>query len=216
MSEQGSRRESPLVRFGLPARAELNGAKARVICVERPFLGHINLRGDAEDARFVASVAGVVGAAVPLAPSTVARGGDNVVYWLCPNEWLIVTPAEREDVIARELRTALVGLFAAVTEISGGQTVVTLRGDAVRELLAKGCPLDLHSRVFGVDRCAQSHLAKAPILVRQVDEVPSFEIVVRRSFADYLWTWLEDAASEYGLAIEATPSTCATPEAGLS
>jgi len=64
MSEQGSRRESPLVRFGLPARAELNGAKARVICVERPFLGHINLRGDAEDARFVASVAGVVGAGV--------------------------------------------------------------------------------------------------------------------------------------------------------
>jgi sarcosine oxidase subunit gamma len=202
MSEQGSRRESPLVRFGLAARADVEIANARVICAERPFLGHINLRGDAHDAQFVAAVVRIVGAPVPTTPNTVARGDDNVVYWLGPDEWLIVTPTEREGVIARELRAGLADLFVAVTEISGGQTVIALRGDAVRELLAKGCPLDLHARVFGVDRCAQSHLAKAPILVRQVDEAPSFEIVVRRSFADYLWTWLEDAASEYGLAIE--------------
>jgi sarcosine oxidase gamma subunit len=24
------------------------------------------------------------------------------------------------------------------------------------------------------------------------------ELIVRRSFADYLWTWLESAATEYG------------------
>jgi sarcosine oxidase subunit gamma len=213
MSEQVSRRESPLARFHLPARAEVESAKARVICGERAFLGHINLRGDADDAQFVAAVAHVAGTAVPTTPNTVTHGHENVVYWLGPNEWLIVTPTEREGAIARELRTALAGLFVAVTEVGGGQTVITLRGEAARELLAKGCPLDLHSRVFGVDRCAQSHLAKAPILIRQVDEAPSFEIVVRRSFADYLWTWLEDAASEYTLAIEAATSTRARLEA---
>jgi sarcosine oxidase subunit gamma len=69
--------------------------------------------------------------------------------------------------------------------------------------------------MFGVDRCAQSHLAKAPILIRQVDESPSFEIVVRRSFADYLWVWLEDAASEYQLAIEAPTRTHPTPKQEL-
>ena len=206
MSEPASRRESPLARFDLPRRASAPRGDARVVCAERAFLGHLNLRGDAGDARLVAAVAGVVGAAVPTTPNTVTHGGDNVVCWLGPNEWLIVTPTEREDAIAQGLRAALSGLFAAVTQVGGGQTVIALRGDAVRDLLAKGCPLDLHPRTFGVDRCAQSHLAKAPILVRQVDEAPSFEIVVRRSFADYLWTWLEDAASEYGLAIEATTS----------
>lgn len=215
MSEHGSRRESPLVRFGLPARAAAGIGEARVICAERPFLGHINLRGDAGDPQFVAAVARVVGTAVPIAPNTVAHGGDNVVCWLGPDEWLIVTPTEREAAIARDLRATLSGLFAAVTEVGGGQTVIALRGDSVRELLAKGCPLDLHPRVFGVDRCAQSHLAKAPILIRQVDEVPSFEIVVRRSFADYVWTWLEDAASEYPLAIEVATSTRATLQAEL-
>ena len=73
----------------------------------------------------------------------------------------------------------------------------------MRELLAKGCPLDLHPRAFDVGQCAQSHLAKAPILIRQLDREPSFEIVVRRSFADYFWLWLEDAAAEYGLAVDA-------------
>jgi sarcosine oxidase subunit gamma len=196
MSEQHSRRESPLARFGLPARAQAQHASARVVCAERQFLGHINLRGNAKDPQFVAAVSGVVGTALPIVPNTVARGGDNVVCWLGPDEWLIITPTGREDAIARGLRAALDGIFAAVTEVSGGQTVLALRGDAVRDLVAKGCPLDLHPRSFGVDRCAQSHLAKAPILIRQVDEVPSFEIVVRRSFADYLWVWLEDAASE--------------------
>jgi len=216
MPEQAAGRESPLVRFDLPARVAVTRVDARVTCAERPFLGHINVRGDAADARFAAAVAGVVGTAVPATPNTVAHGGDNVVCWLGPNEWLVVTPSERDGAIAHGLRAALDGVFAAVTDVSGGQTVLALRGDAVHDLLAKGCPLDLHARAFGVDRCAQSHLAKAPILVRQVDEAPSFEIVVRRSFADYLWTWLEDAASEYGLAVEAATSTRPARQAQVS
>jgi sarcosine oxidase gamma subunit len=30
----------------------------------------------------------------------------------------------------------------------------------------------------------------------------SFDVYVARSFAHYLWTWLEDAGREYGVAIE--------------
>lgn len=203
MSESSTRRESPLVRFDLPARASTSAAGAGVICAERPFLGHVNLRGDPGNARFVLAASRVIGAALPIAANTVARGGDNVVYWLGPNEWLIVTPSDREVGIVRELREVLAGEFVAVTEISGGQTVIALRGNAVRDLLAKGCPLDLHPDEFAVDHCAQSHLAKAPILVRRMNEKHHFEIVVRRSFADYLWNWLEDAGEEYGLAVEA-------------
>jgi sarcosine oxidase subunit gamma len=204
--------ESQLVLFEHEARAASIPAQARVICSERPFLGHINLRGDAGDPGFIASVASVIGTVVPISPNTVSRGHDNVVYWLGPNEWLIVTTDEREAAIARDLRQALANCFAAVTEVSGGQTVILLRGDSVHDMLAKGCPLDLHARAFGIDRCAQSHLAKAPILIRQVDAAPSFEIIVRRSFADYLWLWLEDAAAEYGLGIEAPASSIATPQ----
>jgi len=197
-------RESPLVRFALGARAASAAANAGIVSAERPFLGHLNLRGDPGNARFVACVADIAGVGIPITANTVTHTPDNTLYWLGPNEWLLVTPGEREaGAVARSLRAGLAGCFAAVTEVSGGQTVIALRGPSVRDLLAKGCPLDLHPRAFGVDRCAQSHLAKAPILVRQVDAAPSFEIIVRRSFADYLWLWLEDAAAEYGHRIEA-------------
>ena len=54
-----------------------------------------------------------------------------------------------------------------------------------------------------IGQCAQSHLAKAPILIGQIENQPYFELIFRRSFADYLWTWLEGAAAEYGLEVAA-------------
>jgi len=196
-------RESPLSRFELPRRAAGAPGAAGVIARERAFLGHLNLRGDADDPRFAAAVGSALGVALPVAPNTVAEAPDAglVVCWLGPDEWLVVCAGERGASIEGALRAALVGARSAVTDLSGGQTVIALRGAAVREVLAKGCPLDLHPRAFDAGRCAQSLLAKAPILIRQVDREPSFEVVVRRSFAGYLWTWLDDAAAEYGFAV---------------
>jgi sarcosine oxidase subunit gamma len=196
-------RESPLARFDLAVRAEKAREDAGVIAREYAFLGHINLRGDARDSRFTDVVETVIGGELPVAANTVNDAQGNVVYWLGPDEWLIVTLGEYRAMIESELRMALAGLHCAVTDVSGGQTVVHLRGTHVRELLAKGCPIDLHARAFGIGQCAQSHLAKAPILIGQIENQPCFEIIIRRSFADYFWLWLEDAATEYGLAVTA-------------
>ena len=195
--------ESPLVRFDLAARASNAAGGAGIFACEQPFLGHINLRGDPHEPRFVGAVRDVVGVAPPATPNTVTEAEGNTVYWLGPDEWLIVTPRDRRVAIEGDLRSALIGVRAAVTDISGGQTVVVVHGDQVRQLLAKGCPLDLHPRAFDIGQCAQSHLAKAPILMRHLDRRSHFEIIVRRSFADYFWLWLEDAAAEYGLAVDA-------------
>ena len=195
-------RESPLVRFDLRGRATNAAGDAGIFVREYAFLGHINLRGDPKDPRFVAAVRDAVGVPPPVTPNTVTGAEGNTIFWVGPDEWLIVTPGERKATVERALRGRLDGLRFAVTDVSGGQTVVVVHGDHVRELLAKGCPLDLHPRSFDVGQCAQSHLAKAPVLIRHLDHRSHFEIIVRRSFADYLWLWLEDAAAEYGLAVQ--------------
>lgn len=194
-------RESPLARFKLEERITRASKAAELAVWERAFCGHVNLRGDPADPAFLAAARGVLGFELPLDANTVESGQGCSVLWLGPNEWLIVVPGEREAATARNLRKALEGLFFAVTEVSGGQTIIALRGKKVRDLLAKGCSLDLHPRTFGPGQCAQSHLAKAPILLHQIDDAPTFELIARRSFADYLWLWLEDAAEEYGLAV---------------
>jgi len=194
------RLESPLVRFGLGSGSAAAEPDAGVVATGRAFLGHFNLRGDPHDARFMVGSREALGAELPIAPNTAIEAQGNVVYWLGPNEWLVVTPHESAAVVEAALRTALTGMRFALTDVSGGQTVVILRGRAVRDVLAKGCPLDLDPRVFRVGACAQSHLDKVPILLRPLDPGHAFEIVVRRSFADYFWLWLEDAAAEYGFA----------------
>jgi sarcosine oxidase, subunit gamma len=194
-------RESPLARFDLSAPSETSATGAGIAACERPFLGHLNLRGDPQDERFVAAVRAVLGVAPPITPNTVNEAQRNTVYWLGPDEWLIVTPDERRVPVENGLRSALRGSRFALTDVSGGQTVVVVRGARVRELLAKGCPIDLHPHAFDFGQCAQSNLAKAPILVRPLAGEPAFEIIVRRSFADYLWVWLKDAADEYGFEV---------------
>ncbi|MDX1654914.1 MAG: sarcosine oxidase subunit gamma family protein [Candidatus Competibacteraceae bacterium] len=196
----GIRRESPLVGFELEQQITRRPGKAGVLMGELPFQGFVNLRGDPEDDVFLKAVAGVLGADLPVAPNTVAEGDGVVAYWLGPDEWLLATAPDGQGELERRLRGALEGQHTAVTDITGGQTVIVIQGSHGAELLAKATPLDIHPRVFGVGQCAQTRLAKAGGLIRPL-EGGGFELVVRRSFADYLWLWLRDAAQEYGLAV---------------
>lgn len=189
-------RESPLVQCDVAAQSRFQ--EAPVMLAERPFLGHVNLRGDPADSAFVQAVEAVLELALPVQPNTVSEDKDRIAFWLGPDEWLLMTPPDGETELIHALRKSLAGLFAAVTDVTGGQTIITVKGSFARDLLAKGCPLDLHPRVFGPGRCAQTHIAKTAALIRPQDgQPPVFEIIVRRSFADYLWRWLEDGAVEY-------------------
>jgi sarcosine oxidase, subunit gamma len=78
-------------------------------------------------------------------------------------------------------------------------------GPSARDVLAKGTPLDLHPRAFPPGRCAGTLLAKASVLIHLLDDDAergaSFDVYVARSFAHYVWTWLEDGGREYGALI---------------
>ena len=163
----------------------------------RRVCAQIDIRGDASDPRFAAAAERVLGAALPRNPNTVAVGREGVAYWLGPDEWLFVSRTAGEAALSGELRDALGSLHSSVTEVGGGAFVIELHGEAVRELLAKECPLDLDASAFAPGACAQTRLAKAAVLLRPL-EGGAMELIVRRSFADYLQRWLEDAASEYG------------------
>jgi sarcosine oxidase subunit gamma len=187
------RRESPLVAWidtGLPVRMAAEGVRLQ----ERAFLGHINLRCDPTDAALTVAIERALECALPRKPNTfqLAPAGLKVL-WLGPNEWLVVTPEGSEEMLATALRRAVADGFAGVVELGCGQTVIQIAGPRAREVIAKGCPLDLHPRVFGPGSCAQSRLARALVTIAQVDGAPTFEVIVRRSFADYVWQWLTDA-----------------------
>lgn len=187
------RLESPLV--GFKPHAGMAAADAFRL-IERPFLELVIVRGDGASPAFRQAVRTATGVEVPTVPNTVAVGAEYSMFWMGPDEWLVQSSQPRNPTLEPVLRTGLTGQFASVTDVSSGNTVLRLTGSHVREVLRKGCPLDLHSRVFGIGQCAQSVYFKAGILLRPVaDDI--WEVMVRRSFADYLCHLLDDAASEY-------------------
>ena len=196
-------RQSALAHLGLAARVTGAPGEAGVLLCERPFRAQINLRGDVAAKRFRDAVEGVVGVAPPRQPNTTASAGAITAFWLGPDEWLIVAPDDRADKMVEALRAALEKQHTAVTDVSEARTAIGLSGANARDVMMKGCSLDLHPREFGPGRCAQSTLGKAQILLHQLDDGPTYDLYVPRSFAEYLWAWLEDASLEYGMAVVA-------------
>lgn len=201
-------RQSALAHLGLAGRAAPERGAAGVALAERPFPVIVNLRGD--PAELGEAFEAEFGFNLPTVPNTTAGGGELSALWLGPDEWWITAAGPDYFAgprLAERLRRALAGVFHAVTDVSESRTRIRVSGPQARALLQKGCPLDLHPRAFAPGACAQSLIAKAGVVLRALpgasgaDSEPDFEILVLRSYAEYLWLWLEDAAQEYGLAV---------------
>ena len=181
--------DTAVARGALDPAAAVEGPGVRV--APRPPAAVVNLRGRLQDAGFAEAVAGVLGATPPAEPNTVASEGQIDLLWCGPDEWLVLAWQRGPEDLTRGLVEALAGHHAAVTDVSAGNAVLELAGPGARALLARGCPLDLHPRVFAPGRCAQSVLGHAGVLIHLRDPQPAFTVVVRRSMAGYLWRWLD-------------------------
>ena len=196
-------RRTPLTHLGLAAKATADTANAEIVMGERPHRCQINVRGNADDPQFTDALHSVTGLRLPMEANSFTTETALACLWLGPDEWLILGPGGGEYEIAKRLRAALGNTHAAVTDVSEARTTIAVSGPRARELLVKGTSIDLHPRVFGTGRCVQTGFAGANIILRQIDEVPTFETLVLNSFAEHLWAWLEGGAREFRVAISA-------------
>jgi sarcosine oxidase subunit alpha len=187
---------SPLERVaGEMAVAGVAGERG-VRIREVPFLAQVNVRV-APGGPAAARIAVALGTALPVRPGTVATAGRRRVLWLGPDEWLVTGPDGDAPEIRQMLRTALDGEPGSVLDVSADRTTIELSGPAARDVLEKGCSIDLHPRAFGPGRCAQTLVAAVGVILDQVDAAPGYRLLVRASFARYLADWLIDATREY-------------------
>lgn len=140
-----------------------------------------------------------LGIALPLRPNTRSAHDGRAALWLGPDEWLIVVPDGEEAAVSVQLSEALAGMHCAVTDVSDLRAAFEVKGARARDLLAKGCAVDLHPRAFRPGELALTALARVRVIICQTAQDPSYEILVERSYAEYLWHWLEDAVTEFGV-----------------
>lgn len=154
--------------------------------------GYINLRGDADDRSFLACVMSAIGFGLPTTANTFTADeeGSRRAYWLGPDEWLISTERGQVSSIVGQLEASLREHAAAINDVSGGYLLIELAGEEGLQTLLRGTTLDIASAVSRAGHCAQTTLAKANILLSCIDDRPVYEIIVRRSFSEYLLRWL--------------------------
>ena len=139
-----------------------------------------------------------LGVELPTAPNTWVPAGTGRAVWLGPDEWLLSSTTETPEELEARVRDAALELGGSATDVSAQRIGLRLTGARVRDVLAKGCSIDLHPRVFGRGSSAQTMLGQAGVVLLALsDAADDFVVLVRSSFAGYLADWLLDAALEF-------------------
>ncbi|MDQ8703981.1 sarcosine oxidase subunit gamma family protein [Streptomyces sp. LHD-70] len=188
-------RRSPLAHLEERLRAATVTGPRGVSLAEWPYISMVSVRVD-PDAEAAARIEKTLATPLPRTCGETTSAGPHTVLWLGPDEWLVVSQAESPSLTA-ELTEALGDDPGAVVDVSANRTTLELSGPAAREVLEKGCVLDLHPRAFGPSRAVATQVGPVPVILWQTDEAPSYRLFPRSSFADYLARWLLDAIDEY-------------------
>lgn len=155
--------------------------------------GHLVLRAQPDNASVLAAVKQTTGLDLPLQPLTSAANDQYCLYWIAPDEWLLLIPEKTEFEVERKLRQEATGHYAIIN-VSGAQTLLELSGEWAEAMLKKTAAYDVHISQFPVGKVVTTVCAKTQAVLRRTGD-DAFQIIVRRSFSDYLWQWLVDAGS---------------------
>ena len=87
--------------------------------------------------------------------------------------------------------------MSSIVDQSDARAVVRISGSRARDVLAKGVPIDLHPRAFKANNVAITHASHIGIIFWQIDDAPTYEIAMFRSFADSFAHWLIELSAEF-------------------
>lgn len=136
-----------------------------------------------------------------LSPGRASDIAAGTALWLAPGAWMVVAERPGEGALLEELRAQLGGI-AALVEQSHGRAALRLSGPRARDVLAKGCRLDLHPRSFTPGMCAQTTIAQIGVLLHQADDQPTYDLYVLSSYAAPFLDWLTASAAELGYRVQ--------------
>ncbi|MEM9279385.1 MAG: sarcosine oxidase subunit gamma [Pseudomonadota bacterium] len=147
----------------------------------------ISLRAES---KAVAGLGKAIGLTLPSKPRTSITKGETSALWIGPDEWFVTAPDGTD--LESKLNKVKTGLYSVVS-INHRNTAIMISGTKAVTTLNSGCPRDLSGEAFPVGACSRTILGKAEIILWRTAE-DEFRIECWRSFSDYVWKYLIDAA----------------------
>ena len=119
---------------------------------------------------------------------------DTRILWSGPGNWLLVST--KKDILSSVQKICDDKNFA-VTDLSHSRAIIELKGSNSKEVLKKGCPINLNE--FKVNNCANSIFHGITITIDMISNAPeTFRIFALRSFGESLHHSITDACLEDG------------------
>ena len=130
----------------------------------------------------------------PEAAMQVNSNKDTRILWSGPSNWLLVST--KKDILNSVQKICDDKNFA-ITDLSHSRAIIELKGSHSKEVLKKGCPINLNE--FKVNNCANSIFHGITITIDMINENPeTFRIFALRSFGESLYHSITDACLEDG------------------
>ena len=130
----------------------------------------------------------------PEAAMQVNSNKDTRILWSGPSNWLLVST--KKDILSSVQKICDDKNFA-VTDLSHSRAIIELKGSNSKEVLKKGCPINLNE--FKVNNCANSIFHGITITIDMISNDPeTFRIFALRSFGESLHHSITDACLEDG------------------
>jgi sarcosine oxidase, subunit gamma len=145
------------------------------------------LRGTGKSRGKIGDAAGV---ALPDRPKTSTSANGVTILWLGPDEWLAIADTSADMAVRI---AALDDGECSVVDVSHRNCAIIVSGSGAEDVIVAGCPQDLSLSAFAVGACSRTVLGKSEIVLYRV-AADRFRIECWRSFSDYVWRFLADAA----------------------
>ena len=124
----------------------------------------------------------------------VNSNNETRIFWNGPNNWIVVSNNKE---ILSNIKKKCDDKNFAVTDLSHSRTVIELKGNNVKEILKKGCPINFSE--FKLNNCANSIFHGITITIDMINADPeTFRIFALRSFGESLYHSITDACLEDG------------------
>lgn len=139
----------------------------------------------------VAALSKAIGVTLPEKPKSSAVKAGRTVLWLGPDEWLVIDEAGGDPIGDC---ASVKGLHSAV-DVSHRNVGIAVIGPNAADTINAGCPQDLSLAAFPVGAASRTVLGKVEIVLLRTGE-DAFRLECWRSFSDYVWGFLSEAARD--------------------
>ena len=142
----------------------------------------------------LAKASAAFGQDIPVKIGDMLSTAEKIALCLGPDEWFLLAPENEGEEIAARFTKLNEHTIHSLVDVGHGTVGIDVSGSAAAFALNAGCPLELDAMPIG--GCTRTVLDKAEIILMKIGK-EHYRLEITRSFAEYVWSFLSSAGSEF-------------------